>query len=397
MWNNDAFTRPEKAPSNFNDSIARYFALVTLFIAFTAGIYWAISGDTVRAWTSFTAVLIVACPCVLSLSTPFTLSSVLSIFDKHLFYLKSPNIVEQLAKVDTLVFDKTGTITSPDTAEVNFSADLSDVDKLLAASLARNSGHPLSQKIVQKIRTGIYLPVLDFKEIPGKGISGIINGNLVKLGSPTDPRKNPSSAGSAASHLEIHGIYKGYFEIGQYWRSGLRTLFQDLAPRYGLHLISGDNEADKEKLSMIMPHGSQLHFRQSPLSKLNYIKELQLKGKNVMMLGDGLNDAGALQQSDVGIAVTDNINTFSPACDAILNGKSIDRIPVFIRQAQDALKTIRISFIISGTYNIIGVYFAVQGLLSPLLAAVLMPLSTISVILFTSAATRYYAAKNKLS
>ncbi|SKB29866.1 heavy metal translocating P-type ATPase [Daejeonella lutea] len=396
LWNNEAFTRPVKETSNFNDSIARYFGIVTLIIAFTAGTYWAFTGDSVKAWTSFTAVLIVACPCVLSLSTPFTLSGILSIFDKHLFYLKSPNTVEQLAQVNTLVFDKTGTITSPDSAEVNFTGDLSDTDKLLTASLARNSAHPLSQKIIQKIRTGFYLSVLDFKEIPGKGISGIINGNLVKLGSPTDPRRNNSSAGSAASHLEVNGIYKGYFKIGQYWRSGLRSLFDDLAQTNELHVISGDNEADKEKLSMIIPNGSEMHFRQSPLSKLNYVKSLQEKGKNVMMIGDGLNDAGALQQSDLGVAVTDNINTFSPACDAILNGKSTTKIPAFIRLSKDALNTIKASFIISGTYNIIGVYFAVQGLLSPLLAAVLMPLSTISVILFTSAATRYYAAKNHL-
>ncbi len=396
LWNNEAFARGETQGKNFNDSIAKYFSVVTLIIAFSAGAYWALSLDSERAWTSFTAVLIVACPCVLSLSTPFTLSAVLSLFDKHLFYLRSPHTVEQLARIDTLVFDKTGTITSPDTAEVNFTGELSSEEKVLAASLARNSSHPLSQKIIKHLGSGQYMPVSSFTETPGKGIHGWISGNEVRLGADY-VREHGNLDGTATSHLEINGNYKGCFRIGQFWRPGLKSLFDELSADKELHLISGDNEADRKKLSMLLPAGSGMHFRQSPLSKLKYIEDLQKQGKNVMMLGDGLNDAGALKQSDAGIAVTDNINNFSPACDAILNGKSTSLLPAFIRQSKDALKTIRMSFVISGSYNLVGVYFAVQGLLSPLLAAVLMPLSTISVILFTSTLTRYYAAKNKLS
>jgi Cu+-exporting ATPase len=397
LWNNDAFTRDERNGSNFNDSIAKYFSIVTLIIAFGAGAYWMALSDHARAWTSFTAVLIVACPCVLSLSTPFTLSAVLSLFDKHLFYLKSPHTVEQIAKINTVVFDKTGTITSPDTAKVSFIGALSVQDKLLAGSLARNSSHPLSQKIIRYLGAREYLPVSNFTETPGRGIRGGIDGHEVVLGGNTLNKTEPSQPEeSSSAHLEIDGVYKGYFKISQFWRPGLDSLFNELHENNELHLISGDNEADKGELSKLLPAGSGIHFRQSPLSKLTYIEKLQNQGKNVMMLGDGLNDAGALKKSDVGIAVTDNINNFSPACDAILNGKSSSKLPAFIRQSRDAVKTIRMSFVISASYNLAGVYFAVQGLLSPLLAAVLMPLSTISVLLFTSAATRYYAAKNKL-
>jgi Cu+-exporting ATPase len=169
-----------------------------------------------------------------------------------------------------------------------------------------------------------------------------------------------------------------------------------LTPGFDLHLVSGDNETDKKSLSAFFPFPDQMHFRRSPGDKLEYIKYLQSTGNKVMMLGDGLNDAGALKQSDLGIAVTDDVNNFNPACDAILDGHAIDRLPDFISQSKDAVKTIKMSFAIAASYNLIGVYFAVQGVLSPLTAAVLMPLSTVSIIVFTSVANRYFANKNQL-
>ena len=139
-----------------------------------------------------------------------------------------------------------------------------------------------------------------------------------------------------------------------------------------------------------------MHFRQSPQNKLDYIANLQQFGHKVLMFGDGLNDAGALRQSDLGIAVTDNINNFTPGCDAILDGVNFARIPQFIQQAKDAVKVIHFSFVISLIYNFVGLFFAVQGILSPLIAAILMPVSTVTIILFTSISARAYARKNKL-
>ncbi|MES2872857.1 MAG: heavy metal translocating P-type ATPase metal-binding domain-containing protein, partial [Bacteroidota bacterium] len=122
LWNNDTFTKKHvEKNKNFNDTVAKYFSVVTLTIAFAAAGYWVNASDSGKAWSSFTAVLIVACPCVLALSTPFTMSAILAVFDKNLFYLKSTQTVEQLARIDTVVFDKTGTITSPGVPEFSFS------------------------------------------------------------------------------------------------------------------------------------------------------------------------------------------------------------------------------------------------------------------------------------
>ncbi len=137
-------------------------------------------------------------------------------------------------------------------------------------------------------------------------------------------------------------------------------------------------------------------FNQSPQKKLDFIQLLQrLKGK-VIMIGDGLNDAGALKQSSLGIAVTDNINNFSPGCDAILDGRSFNKLPAFLKFSKNTVTIIHCSFLISLTYNLIGLSYAVSGNLSPLTAAILMPLSTATIISFTTVATHFAAKRRKL-
>jgi Cu+-exporting ATPase len=162
-----------------------------------------------------------------------------------------------------------------------------------------------------------------------------------------------------------------------------------------VYIVSGDNESDKENLQKIFGRDTTMLFNQKPEDKLEFIRSLQSQNKKVIMLGDGLNDAGALKQSDVGIAITDDMNNFSPACDAILNGSNFNKLSEIIQYCKDDKKVIIGSFIISIIYNIVGLYFAVQGDLSPVIAAILMPISSISIVLFTSISAWVFSLKLK--
>ena len=137
----------------------------------------------------------------------------------------------------------------------------------------------------------------------------------------------------------------------------------------------------------------ELVFDQKPEQKLEFIKQLQEQGRNVMMVGDGLNDAGALAQSDVGISISENVNVFSPACDAILEANEFQQLHYFLKLSKKSMKTIKMSFGLSLLYNVIGLSFAITGHLLPLVAAIIMPLSTITVVSFVTIMSNYYAKK----
>ena len=398
LWNNDTFDNaPADGVSTFANGISKYFTLAILCIAFLAAIYW-LPTDFPLALNAFTAVLIIACPCALALSTPFTLGNVQRIFGRHQFYLKNTGVLEKLAKITAIVFDKTGTITHARHAKAAFVSlngqpHLNATQLTWVKSLVRQTTHPLSLTIFNSLKGDANAPVSGFRELPGSGISAEVDGHSLKLGSATFVGKQNAILRDNQStvFVEIDGKTEGYFSIANVYREGFPGLVSKLKNRFRLSLISGDNDREKSNLEQFLGRDTDLRFDQSPQQKLDYVKNLQARRERVLMIGDGLNDAGALKQSDVGIAVTEDLNSFSPACDGILQAQQFTRLDQFLKFSRVGMRIIYANLVFSLLYNVIGLSFAVTGTLSPVICAVLMPISSISVIAFSTIITNVLA------
>ncbi len=397
LWNKDVFQERENKYDSFIHTISKYFTIVLFAVTAIAFMYWAPT-DLQRALNALTTTLIIACPCALLLSSTFTNGNVIRLYGKYLFYLKNSDVIETLGDVDVIVFDKTGTITEAQHAEVSYAGqELTDNEKALLRNVFKQSAHPLSKRIYDFIGNTKNLEITDYNEIQGKGIHANIEGQQVKIGSENYILGDVQNTEVKESrvYVEIDGNYKGYYGMHNVYRAGFASLINRLKNKYKLMVLSGDHDSEREVLQYMLGANAELHFKQSPEEKLHKIESLQATGNKVMMIGDGLNDAGALKQSDIGIAVTDQANYFSPACDVIMDGQVFSKLDEFINFAKSSKKVILGSFVISVVYNLVGLYFAVQGNLSPVIAAILMPISSISIVLFTTTASSIFAMRLK--
>ena len=398
LWNDEAFTKVDEDKfEGIMTKMSKYFTIVILFIAIGSMVYWW-NIDIKTAFNSFTAVLIIACPCALALSAPFTFGNVLRILGRNKFYLKNASVIEKISKTSTIVFDKTGTITQSTESKVTYhGTTLTKEQKNQIASVLRQSSHPLSKMVFNFINTATVIDVEEYNEQVGKGLTGKINTSIIQLGSEKFVKEiSESSSKATRVHVKINDEYLGYFQLENSYRNGLSSIIVKLSQFFKLNLISGDNDSELENLKNFFGKDGEFLFNKSPEEKLEYIKSLQQKGETTLMIGDGLNDAGALKQSDVGISISEDVNTFSPACDAILDAKVFEKLPDFIGYCKSSITIIITSFAISFAYNIVGLLFAVSGMLSPVFAAILMPISSITVVVFVTLATNIVAKKYQL-
>ncbi len=395
LWSNDVFQKKiDQKHKTITDRVSRFFTPILLLLAIIVLIVWLFI-DTYQAFNVFTAVLIVACPCALALTAPFTLGNVLRIMGRKKMYLKNAIVIEQLAKVDTIVFDKTGTITTnKKTAIIYDGKELNDFQITLLKNALRGSNHPLSRRLYDYLPEVEKLNSISFEEITGKGVVATFNEGKVKFGSSSFVDTfSETSHKKTKVHIEIDDVYLGNFVFSNQYREGLSDLFEYLSHHYELKVLSGDNEGERPILEKLLPKNTQLVFNQKPEQKLQFIEELQKQGKNVMMVGDGLNDAGALAQSNVGLAISENVNVFSPACDGIMDASQFQSISYFLKFSKNAMNTIYMSFGLSLLYNIVGLSFAITGNLSPLVAAIIMPLSSITVVSFVTIMSNLYSKR----
>jgi len=391
LWNQDrSYEKPSDTIKSLSDTISKYFTLTIITIAVLGFLYWLLKGDTHTAIFVFTAVLIVACPCALALSIPFTFGSTMRIFGKNGLYIKNTNVIERLSHVDTIVFDKTGTLTRPNTHSITFTGEsLSETELSALCSLAKQSTHPLSIALVSAHPRPTYHAPAHFVEVSGRGIFGQVESMEIRLGSEEYVTNSTGAKLRTASevHISIDGSYRGHYTISNQYREGIAQVLELLNKEFRLYLVSGDNDSEAEQLSTWFQRDHIL-FNQKPGEKADFIRMLQEKGHTVLMTGDGLNDGGALMQSDVALTLANKVYHFSPASDAVLEADQFSKLARFIRYTKTSLKIVKASFLISFLYNIVGISFAITGNLSPIVAAILMPVSSVSVVAFATFMTR---------
>ncbi len=402
LWSNEVFNKnKETSFQSLTNQISKGFTISVLSIALISGVFWLLY-DPSKALNVFTAVLIIACPCAIALAAPFTLGNLLRIFGKQKFYLKQASVIEQMVKIDCIVFDKTGTITTNKRNSISYEGiELTRSEEELLGGSLRGSNHPLSRSLYQILKNNNIVTPDEFLEHTGKGIETTYKNSRIKIGSADFVHHNSNSKESStfkkpektSVHVSSNNIYKGCFSFKNAYRDGVSQLFEELSFNKDLIILSGDNSGERENLKQLLPNNTKMYFDQQPGHKLEFIKRLQQNGKKVMMVGDGLNDAGALAQSDVGIVISEDINVFSPACDGILDASEFRNLSAFIQLSKNGVRIIKWAFLLSLAYNIIGLSFAVTGHLRPVVAAILMPLSSISIVIFTSIATQLFSRK----
>jgi Cu+-exporting ATPase len=402
LWNNEAFRK--KRDDDLNSLTNRYsrrFTKLVVGVALATAAFWMVR-DAGVALKAFTSVLIVACPCALALAAPLTHGTAQRMLARLKIFLKNAMVIERMAEIDTIVLDKTGTLTTADARGVVFnnagetSAALNFEESQWISSLARHSTHPNSIRLVKALGN-LVLPVTDYRETPGCGIEGVVSGHQILIGSPAWVAARISSIsrfiGSGPVCVALDGRWRGAFSMENTLRPEVEKLIGQLGGRFELVLLSGDNEREAARFKKIFGERATLRFHQSPADKLNFIRELQQRGRKVMMVGDGLNDAGAFKQADVGVAVVEQVGVFSPASDVILDAAELPRLGKVLEFSRMAARVVRAGFIISALYNIVGVGIAASGLLAPVVCAILMPLSSATVVVFACGMTGWMGRK----
>lgn len=390
LWAEQASMQERPAMPKLIDQVARRFTVAVLLIALGAGLYWW-GRDPAQVWLVVTAVLIVACPCALALSMPFAYGHTIRLLGRKGLFLRDAEVVERMAHVDSVVFDKTGTLTAREAHEVKWHGDALDAnEQALVRSLARNSTHSLSAVLYNELKSDLYAAI-EVEDHAGRGVSGSVEGVAIRLGSADfcGGAELTRSNGEAHVHCTINGFHRGHFTVRKRARSGIANAVMELRERLRVSLLTGDAQVDGELAAVFQ--GTNVRTRCSPVDKTGAIMAEQQAGHRVMMVGDGLNDAGALAQSDVGITVTETTAALTPASDAIMDARAISRLPYFLRSTRRARRIVLASLLLSLGYNVVGVSFAVSGHLTPLIAAVLMPLSSVTVVGFVSIAVAFAA------
>jgi heavy metal translocating P-type ATPase len=401
-----------KAPiQNLADKISGYFVPVVVGISILSFVVWAIWGPApalVFAFANAVTVLIIACPCALGLATPMSIMVGTGRGATFGVLIKEAKVIEEMKRVNVLVIDKTGTITEgkPSLKSVKAFSALISEDEILsnAASLESNSEHPLAEAIVSAAKARKLQPgrVEQFESITGHGITGTVNDRKIAIGNAkliASQKLNPDESGSkeieqrqskgeTVMYVVIDNQLAGYISVADPIKKNSKSAIQELQ-KQGLSVImlTGDNKNTAKGVAEELGlDGYEADYL--PADKLNKVKELQQQGKIVAMAGDGINDAPALTQANVGIAMGTGTDAAIQSAGITLVKGDLLGIIRARRLSSEVMSNIKQNLFFAFIYNVVGIPIAAGVLypffgilLSPMLAALAMSLSSVSVIL----------------
>jgi Cu2+-exporting ATPase len=376
LQNRALLAKPKVA--NFADRTAHHFVLFVLIIAALTYLAWLFIQPENAFWVMI-SVLIATCPCALGLATPVSLTCTVGYLNKRGVLIKRADVLEQLTTIDWVGLDKTGTLTEGQFVMkklVNFSELTDDRILSLAASLEQFSSHPIAA--VFKQYTDI-LKVEQAQEHIAKGISGTINDVNYSIGSarllpnPTDP----SLAQFNVFLLQEQQLLAAFI-LSDAIRPESAAVITQLAP-FHVSLLSGDNSHTVELVANEL-NIDDWHAHLDPQQKLDFIKEAQALGHQILMIGDGINDAPVLAQADVSITLGIGTDLAKSSSDIILLENSLQKIPLIIKQAIRTQRNIKQNIAWATAYNLLVLPLAISGSLSPLIAVIGMSVSSLIVV-----------------
>jgi Cu2+-exporting ATPase len=380
------------------DRLAGVFVVTVLLLAALTFAIW-LRGGIEQAVEHATALLIVACPCALGMATPLAVSSTLARAAQHRILIKGGDVLERLCEPALIIFDKTGTLTSGKLRLCAWAGARSARPLLLA--LEAHSAHPIARAVCRALSAEAAPELEDLTEVPGGGVHARLGERSVAAGSPAWVLRlgveMPGWARRAVARQTTKGrtpvaLLDGasvtalaFFE-DQVVPGAARTLGELRRLGHRLVLLSGDHPSVTRQVAHELGRAAgvanlfeEVLGAASPEDKAAYVRKHKAKGRTIVV-GDGVNDAAALAEADVGVAVKGGAEASLLAADVFLGGEGVEQLPSLFAGARLTLSTIRRGIVISLVYNVLGVGLAISGTLSPLIAAILMPFSSLSVV-----------------
>lgn len=379
LWQKETATdgQNDVAPS---EGLIRAFTITIILLAVATFGYW-YPTDQATAYRAATAVLIIACPCALALAGPFAYGTLHRLLGKAGFFLRAPAVLADLAEVDAFALDKTGTLVDASATEGHWkvSAAAKEEDLAVLLTMAGQSSHPRAVAVARRLEgQGATLPDLPVvEEVTGAGLRTTFNGAEYRIGRAAFCGRQATEGGTfCVRDGTVLAVLKP--ATRRRLRPGVGKLLDTLNGYGQTYLISGDHPPQTDFWEDYFPP-EHIHFRQSPFDKLSFVEARRESGRKVLMVGDGLNDAGALRAAAVGLAVSDGEGAFSPACDGIVKGDRLESLGEVICASRRVRRVLWGTYTMALCYNLLGLSFAVSGTLSPVIAAILMPVSSVSV------------------